>query len=288
MEETGQRRLKFVDFTKKDVKRLKKFTEFVEDSIDMYLQDMNDYFKRLPEFLKEIPKEHHNRVLNEIPKDIILTISKGNFDSESLAQIRKYASFITEIGVSLDWYYGIISYTFKMLVDIYVTIGGAELHEIPELTHSINKALIIVLSLFTDNFMEKVEAQKALESLLKELSTPILHTWDGVIVMPLIGTLTSDRAQEAMEVLLNSITQYRAKVAIIDITGVSVIDSMVAEHLIKTVKAVKILGSEAIITGISAEVASILVRIGIEVEEFITRSSLREGLQYAIKIVEGK
>ncbi len=134
--------------------------------------------------------------------------------------------------------------------------------------------------------IEKVEERSVLEDLLKELSTPVLYAWEGIIVMPLIGTLTSNRAQDAMERLLNSITQYRAKVAIIDITGVPVIDSMVAQHLIKTVKAVKILGSDAIITGISAEVASILVKIGIEVEQFVTRNSLREGLQYAIKLIE--
>jgi rsbT co-antagonist protein RsbR len=133
--------------------------------------------------------------------------------------------------------------------------------------------------------IEKVSERAMLEELLKELSTPVLHAWEGVIVMPLIGTLTSSRAQEGMEKLLNSIIQYRAKVAIIDITGVPVIDSMVAQHLIKTIKAVKILGSNAIITGISAEVASILVKIGIEIEQFVTRTSLREGIQYAIKLI---
>jgi anti-anti-sigma regulatory factor len=132
----------------------------------------------------------------------------------------------------------------------------------------------------------KVEERSGLEELLKELSTPVLHAWEGVIVMPLIGTLTSNRAQEAMERVLNSITEKRAKVAIIDITGVAVVDTMVAQHLIRTIKAVKVLGSDAIITGISAEVASILVKIGVEVEQLVTRSSLREGLQYAIKLIE--
>ncbi|MEW6515312.1 MAG: STAS domain-containing protein [candidate division FCPU426 bacterium] len=131
----------------------------------------------------------------------------------------------------------------------------------------------------------KVQERTLLEELLKELSTPVLYAWEGVIVMPLIGTLTSDRAQEAMEKLLKSITQHHARVALIDITGVPVIDSMVAQHLIRTIKAVKILGSDAIITGISAEVASILVKIGIEVEQFMTRSSLHEGLKQAIKMV---
>lgn len=144
------------------------------------------------------------------------------------------------------------------------------------------------LGLNLNQAIEKIEERSALENLLKELSTPVLHAWEGVIVMPLIGTLTSNRAQDAMECVLRSITEYHARVAIIDITGVPVIDSMVAQHLIKTVKAVKILGAEAVITGISAEVASILVKIGIEVEQLVTRSSLREGLQTAIGLIEGK
>lgn len=140
----------------------------------------------------------------------------------------------------------------------------------------------------TRDITDRKLAEEKLKQLLEELSTPVLNTWEGIIVMPLIGTLTSDRAQEAMEMLLNSINDYQAKFAIIDITGVPVIDTLVADYLLKTAKAVKILGSETIITGISPEIATILVRIGVEVEQFITRSTLREGLQYAIKIVEGK
>jgi rsbT co-antagonist protein RsbR len=132
---------------------------------------------------------------------------------------------------------------------------------------------------------EQKKAEEQLKQLLEELSTPVLYAWKGVIVMPLIGTLTSDRAREAMEELLNNISKYKAEYAIIDITGVPVIDTLVADHLIKTAKAVKVLGSQAIITGISAEVASTLVRIGMDVEQLVTRGTLREGLQYAIKVV---
>lgn len=132
---------------------------------------------------------------------------------------------------------------------------------------------------------EQKKAEEQLKQLLEELSTPVLYAWKGVIVMPLIGTLTSDRAREAMEELLNNISKYKAEYAIIDITGVPVIDTLVADHLIKTAKAVKVLGSQAIITGISAEIASTLVRIGMDVEKLVTRGTLREGLQYAIKVV---
>lgn len=142
-----------------------------------------------------------------------------------------------------------------------------------------------ILSIARDITARK-NAEENLKQLLEELSTPVLYAWEGIIVMPLVGTLTSDRAREAMETLLKSINERKAEVAIIDITGVSVIDSMVADSLGKTVKAVKTLGSEAIVTGVSAEIASTMVEIGTDVDQFITKSTLQSGLQYAISSIE--
>jgi len=106
--------------------------------------------------------------------------------------------------------------------------------------------------------------------------------------MSLVGTLPSDRAQKATQIILESIDRYKARYAIIDITGVSVIDSMVASQLIKTAKAVETLGSKALITGVSAEIAITLVDLGINMENIMTRNSLIEGLHYAIESVKNE
>lgn len=138
----------------------------------------------------------------------------------------------------------------------------------------------------TRDVTEQKTAEKELDNLLGELSIPVLYAWERIIIMPLVGTLTSDRALKATQTILESIGRYKVKYAIIDITGVSVIDSMVASQLIKTAKAINTLGSIALITGVSAEIASTLVNLGITMENIITKNTLREGLQHAINALK--
>ena len=128
-------------------------------------------------------------------------------------------------------------------------------------------------------YLEKSDYE--LHSLIKELATPSLEVMDKIVVMPLIGKLTSDRALDAMENILKKIEETKACVGIVDITGVSTIDSAVADNLIKTMEAIKLVGATAILSGISASVAKNLVRIGVKFD-FETKGTLEEALSYAI------
>ena len=145
--------------------------------------------------------------------------------------------------------------------------------------------VIGIVGLTQDVTRQKV-AELRLKHLLGELSTPVLHAWEGIIIMPLVGTLSSDRAQQATQTILESIDRYQARYAIVDITGVSVIDSMVANQLIKTAIAIETLGCKALITGVSAEIASTIVDLGIDMGKIMTKNTLIEGLTYTIKAVE--
>jgi rsbT co-antagonist protein RsbR len=147
--------------------------------------------------------------------------------------------------------------------------------------------VIGIVGLTQDVTKQKV-AERELKHLLGELSTPVLYAWEGIIIMPLVGTLSSDRAQQATQTILESIDRFRAKYAIIDITGVSVIDSMVASQLIKTATSIETLGSKALITGVSARIATTIVDLGIDMGKIMTKNSLLEGLTYAIKAVENE
>jgi anti-anti-sigma regulatory factor/predicted transport protein len=132
------------------------------------------------------------------------------------------------------------------------------------------------------------EKMMVIEKLLQEVSTPSLKLWDEIIAMPIIGTMTSKRANDAMHTILREIVDKNARVAIIDITGVPIIDTMVADYLIKTVKAIKILGAEPIITGVSPQVASTLVTLQIDIGDFTTKSKLSEGFKYALALLGKK
>jgi rsbT co-antagonist protein RsbR len=123
----------------------------------------------------------------------------------------------------------------------------------------------------------------AQEATIRELSTPLIPLDAGIAVMPLVGRLDRVRAQQLLERLLEGVVTYQAKAIIVDITGVPVVDADVADALIRAAKAVKLLGAQAILTGIRPEVAQTLVAIGADLQQVVTQSSLQSGLNYALK-----
>ena len=123
----------------------------------------------------------------------------------------------------------------------------------------------------------------AQQALVRELSTPLMPIVDGVVVIPIIGSVDSQRAQAIMETTLEGITAYTADVVILDITGVRVVDTQVAGALLRTAQAAQLLGTEVVLTGISAEIAQTLVQIGADLGHIVAQSSLQQGIAYAIE-----
>ncbi|MGW0204812.1 STAS domain-containing protein [Streptomyces sp. NPDC003233] len=117
---------------------------------------------------------------------------------------------------------------------------------------------------------------------LLEVATPVISLWEGVVAVPLIGTLDSARSQVVMESLLAGIVDQRARYAILDITGVPTVDSLVAQHLMKTVAAARLMGAECIVSGIRPAIAQTIVQLGIDLSSVLTRASLADALAYAL------
>ena len=113
---------------------------------------------------------------------------------------------------------------------------------------------------------------------------PVVQVWEGILLVPLIGTLDSQRTQQLMERLLQRVTETASPVALIDITGVPTVDSQIAQHLIETISAVRLLGADVILTGVRPVIAQTLVHLGIDLSTVITRSSLTAGLKMALSI----
>jgi len=115
-----------------------------------------------------------------------------------------------------------------------------------------------------------------------ELSTPVVKLWDGIVSLPLVGTLDSVRTQVVMESLLNAIVQTNSKIAIIDITGVPTVDTIVAQHLLKTVTAARLMGAECIISGIRPQIAQTIVHLGINLMDITTKATMNDALILAL------
>ncbi|HEX3559975.1 MAG TPA: response regulator [Pyrinomonadaceae bacterium] len=120
---------------------------------------------------------------------------------------------------------------------------------------------------------------------ITELSSPVVEIWDGVLLVPLVGTLDDQRAAQMSGALLEAVRTQGARVVLVDITGCTVVDTYTAAHLINTVRSVRLLGAHTIITGVSAHVASDLVRLGVRLEDIATRRRLADGLRLALELV---
>ncbi|HLR81175.1 MAG TPA: RsbT co-antagonist protein RsbRA [Bacillota bacterium] len=121
---------------------------------------------------------------------------------------------------------------------------------------------------------------------LQELSAPLIPVIDGITIMPLIGTIDTERATQIMENLLEGAIQHNSSVVLIDITGVPVVDTMVAHHIIQAVEAVHLIGATCILVGIRPEIAQTIVNLGIDLEKFHTTSSLKKGFMKALKLTD--
>jgi rsbT co-antagonist protein RsbR len=131
---------------------------------------------------------------------------------------------------------------------------------------------------------EKIKQQA--QEIFDMAVVPVVQVWEGIVLVPLIGTLDSQRTQQLMERLLHRVTETGSPVALLDITGVPTIDTQTAQHLIETISAVRLLGAEVILTGVRPSIAQTLVHLGIDLSNVITRASLAAGLRMALSILD--
>ena len=162
-----------------------------------------------------------------------------------------------------------------------------EIRDVEELCREIwaTTALLDKLGLYTTeaylHSRESIISRQQQE--LMELSTPVVQLWDNVLALPLIGTLDSERTQVVMENLLEKVVETGASIAIIDITGVPTVDTLVAQHLLKTVAAARLMGADCIISGIRPQIAQTIVHLGINLADIITKATLADAFAIALQ-----
>jgi PAS domain S-box-containing protein len=135
----------------------------------------------------------------------------------------------------------------------------------------------------TERRLAEERSRKQTQELLEMAAVPVVQVWEGIVLVPLIGTLDSQRTQQLMERVLNRVTETSSPVALLDITGVPSIDTQTAQHLIETIAAVRLLGAEVVLTGVRPSIAQTLVHLGIDLSNVTTRSSLSAGLRMAFE-----
>jgi len=162
--------------------------------------------------------------------------------------------------------------------------GQAEvlINELAYMAETIDKMTLVMIENYFRLREEIIRQQRAD---MMELSTPVIKVWDKILTLPIIGTLDSRRAQMMTEALLQRIVDTGSIVAILDITGVRTMDTLVANHLIKTVTAARLMGARCILTGVSPAIAQTMVQLGIDLTQITTRAQMSDGIRLALEMV---
>jgi len=168
---------------------------------------------------------------------------------------------------------------FSQFQQIYKNDADGLAREIWAATELLDAMGLYIGEIYQKSREDTIKRQQ--EELL-ELSTPVVKLWDGILALPIIGTLDSARTQVVMESLLQAIVQTNSKVAIIDITGVPTVDTVVAQHLLKTVTAARLMGADCIISGVRPQIAQTIVHLGITLHDITTKATLAAAFKLAL------
>ncbi|HEX8685519.1 MAG TPA: STAS domain-containing protein, partial [Pyrinomonadaceae bacterium] len=162
--------------------------------------------------------------------------------------------------------------------------GNAEavVSEMNYFTRLLDKLGLVMVENFIRSREEIIRQQRAD---MLELSTPVIKVWDKILTLPIVGTLDSRRAQMMMEALLQKVVETGSTIAILDITGVRTMDTLVANHLIKTVTAARLMGARCILTGVSPAIAQTMVQLGIDLTQITTRAQMSDGIKLALEMI---
>lgn len=179
------------------------------------------------------------------------------------------------------------TFVFSLKQPLFARLRGGfagDVDSLAEASWTVN-TLLDKLGLYTIEAFQRTRDQvlSRQQQELLELSTPVIKLWEGVLALPLIGTLDSARTQVVMESLLQKIVETGAMIAIIDITGVPTVDTLVAQHLLKTIAAARLMGADCIISGIRPQIAQTIVHLGVNLEDVTTKATLADAFMIALK-----
>lgn len=241
----------------------------------------------------------HERSLNLISDDVFKDIShefievavSNIIDSENgfNQKVERFTERVVRIGWELVFLMDGLSTLKSLVLELMQKEKDYSSEEVIELITEIDRWVAPmtnqIIESYSNNWEKTVSLQKVA---LQELSAPLIPVFEKISVMPLVGTIDTDRARLIMENLLSGVVKHRSEVVLIDITGVPVVDTMVAHHIIQAADAVRLVGSRCMLVGIRPEIAQTIVNLGINLNQITTTSTLQKGIEKAMEFTNRK
>ena len=275
---------KTITLTDEDKKNLKEFWRVYENNSKKIQEELFQEAQKIPEFAP---------ILNSITDDQRTTQNKKSHSLQQKAILNDaweaFLKFQYDQGISYaklgitfsGWFKLISAFKYSFLKNIDITTFE-KFKNFVSVIEGMVKFVDITMGIVGDAYIETKEAIiKAQEEAISELSTPILQLREKLLILPIIGVIDTHRARQITQNLLSTIKAVKAKIVVMDITGVPIVDSKVDNHLVQTAHAVRLMGGRVIITGISPEIAQTMVTIGADLQEISTAGSLEDGIKEA-------
>ncbi len=264
-----------------DLAHIREFGELILPHTDQYVVEFYAWMQTQPEFDQHFSDPKKLVRVQGQQVDYWHDFFHASVDENYVAKRCDVGQAHARIGLSLHSYLAAMNISLKLVTETLYE-GGLASDDYVAKVRAVTKLVHFDTAIVADAFMMRVNKIIAdqTESLM-EMSTPVTSLWQGVLLLPIVGIIDSRRAQDIMNAMLEMIGQTRAKVSILDISGVGVVDTAVANHLIKITKATKLMGCETTISGISPAIANTMVELGIDVGDVNTTATLSDAVHYA-------
>ena len=219
-------------------------------------------------------------------REYFLGLTHGDYGTRYVEERLAIGAVHERIGLPMKLYLGMYNFYLRAVAAHLFTALANDAEQARETFLSLMKLTFLDIGLAIDTYIQQREQTiHAQQEAIRELSTPVLQVRERLLILPIVGVIDAQRARQLTEQLLRSIRANRAKVVVIDITGVPVVDTTVANHLVQTVEASRLMGARVIVTGLSAEIARTLVTLGVELGKMDTMGDLQEGIEEAERLL---
>jgi rsbT co-antagonist protein RsbR len=285
-----QRKMRLVGLGPDDLQKIAFCKDAVLERIDDLTATFFAYLEPLPEAQSLFRR---NDVLTDAKRQkrdhLIAMVSGnygGNYGREYVEQRLRLGALYATVGLDFQAFLGAFYHLMRSIASAVILRAGSDPTVAFENFLSLKKIELLDIGLILQVIVaERERIIGVQQDAIRELSTPVLQVRDRLLVLPIIGVLDSLQAKELTDGLLHAIREKRAKVVVVDITGVAAVDSQVANHLIQTISAAKLMGAQVIVTGLSADVAQSLVALGVDLQALNTAGDLQGGLDEAERIM---
>jgi rsbT co-antagonist protein RsbR len=279
-------RRSFFKLSDEDLARLASLRPFAEKVTDGIVEEFYALLLAHPETNRFFPDDATIRRVKATQRAYFLGLFAGRCDAAYVEDRLRVGAAHERIGLAPKWYLGAYRQYLEAIRNALKRELGDDAYKFEEAYASIQRIVFFDTALAIDTYIAaNIEALGRHQAAIRELSTPVIRVYERVLLLPLVGAIDSHRAQQVMESVLLHVVEAKAKCIIIDIAGVPVVDTRVADHLLKTTAAVRLLGAQVILTGITAQVARTMVQLGLDVSTMHTVSLLSDGIEMALGIV---